>query len=163
MNTPSDTRLLDTLRLALSEAAPAAPSPALLATVRREAALRARRRSARRAAFVAAVLAAAAALAFAVIPPGVLSTRHPTALNTTLATTDPATADSALRLLLFDAAEARAALASESADSDDLNDSMGQTEAVAETSSDADALALALLAWQEEPLQGLFDSQTAVF
>ena len=31
-----------------------------------------------------------------------------------------------------------------------------------EPSSDNDSLALALLAWQEEPLQGLFESQSAV-
>lgn len=163
MNTPSDTRLLDTLRLALSEAAPEEPSPALLATIRREAEHRARRKGARRAAFLAAVLAAAAALVLAILPPGVFPTRHPAVPATTLATTDPATADGALRLLLFDATEARAALASESVDSDSLDDSTDQTEAVAETSSDADSLALALLAWQEEPLQGLLDSQTAVF
>ncbi len=156
MNTTSDTRLLDTLRLALSEAAPAAPSPALLDTVRCEAARYARRRQRTRlAAFVAAALAAAAALALAIFPPGAVLGRRPTAPTATLAT-----ADDALRLLLFDAAEARAALASESADSAESSDPL---ETVVESSTDGDSLALALLAWQEDPLQGLLDSQTVVF
>ena len=162
MNTPSDTRLLDALRLALSEAAPAAPSPSLLAAVRREAARRARRRVAPRAAFLAAALAAAAAIAFAVFPSGVLPVRRSAA-----ATAAFATADGALRLLLFDAEEARAALASDSAESEgtaDTLDSADSAEAIAETSpEDAASLSDALLAWQEAPLQGLLDSQEAVF
>ena len=154
MNTHSDNRLLDILRLTLSEAAPAAPSPALLATVRREAARHARRKGARRTAFLAAALAAAAALALAIFSPGTLPVHH---------SADPAAlaaADDALRLLLFDATEARAAVASDAVQSDDSTDA---AETEVEPSSDNDSLALALLAWQEEPLQGLFESQSAVF
>ena len=162
MNTPSDTHLLDTLRHALAEAAPAAPSPALLDAIRREAARRARRRRmARRAAFLTAALAAAAALVVAVLPPSA-------APGPSSGSDVAATADSALRLLLFDATEARAALAAESDESGDSTETLADAsvdDAAEDDIWDTDTLSLsdALLAWQEAPLEGLLDEESAVF
>ena len=161
MNTPSDNRLLDALRQTLADAAPAAPSPAMLDMVRREAARRARRKTARRATFFAVALAAAAALVVAVLPPGA-------APGPSSGTEVAATADDALRLLLFDAAEARAALATESDETGDSAETLADASAndTAETDAwDTDTLSLsdALLAWQEAPLAGLLDEESAVF
>ena len=73
-------------------------------------------------------------------------------------------ADAALRLLLYDAAEARAAALAAAADTADTDDADDAAIADAATETDWDSLSFAdaLLAWQEAPLAGL-DENTATF
>ena len=153
MNAPSDEVLLASARRALADAAPAEPSPALLAAVRREAARRARLVGFRRAFFLAAAAAAAIllALAWPVLNAGI--DRSPRAA---VASADNP-ADAAVRLLLLDAAETRAALASASTDSAAEESDGAGSAADTEIESDWSTLSFseALLAWQEAPLADL--------
>ena len=161
MNEPSDATILASARRALADSAPAEPTPAILAAVRREAALRARRLRLRRALLLVVAAAAAAVAAFVLPSSDPRVETPPDSVRTALADAgsqpEPADnpADSAVRLLLLDATEARAALAVASA-GESSEDSAG-ADASAD-SPDADAgwpslsFAEALLAWQEAPL-----------
>jgi len=158
MNEPSDEVLLSSARRALADAAPAEPSPAILAAVRRAAAPRALEHR-----VVGAVLAAAAAAAAILVALAwpVLNARIDHRPHAAVASAE-SPADAAVRLLLFDAAEARAVLA---ATSEDGADEESGAVATAEASSGADdadwsslSFADALLAWQESPLAAYADA-----
>lgn len=155
MNDPSDAAILASARRALADAAPAEPSPALLAAVRREAARRARALRLRRALLFAAAAAAAVVLAVVhTIPAGRTGAAAIDGGSPAVAGAPVGAADSAVRLLLLDAAETRAALASASADSSEEETADAAT---VETESDWSSLSFAeaLLAWQEAPLADL--------
>ena len=167
MNEPSDATILASARRALADAAPAEPTPAILAAVRRKAALRARRIRLRRALLLVAAAAAAAVAAFVLPSSGPRVEAPPDGVRTALAEsgarqeTPDTPAAAALRLLVLDAAETRAALAASSTDSaaDEEADSGTDVLAGATAADDADwsslSFAEALLAWQEAPLAEL--------
>ena len=173
MNEPSDATILASARRALADAAPAEPTPALLAAVRRETALRARRLRLRRALLLVVAAAAAAVAAFVLPSSGPRGETPPAGGPIALADggAQPGVADTpaaaALRLLVLDAAETRAALAASSTDSaaDEEADSGADVLADATAAADDDWSSLsfseALLAWQEAPLADYADS--AVF
>jgi len=173
MNESSDTVLLASARRALADAAPAEPSPDILAAVRRAAARRARSLRLRRALLLAAAVAAAAVAAFVLPSSGPRGETPPAGGPIALADggAQPGVADTpaaaALRLLVLDAAETRAALAVASTESaaDEEADSGADVLADATAAAAADWSSLsfseALLAWQEAPLADFADS--AVF
>lgn len=156
MNEPSDETLLASARRALADAAPAEPSPELLAAVRRAAAPRALEHRA-----VGAVLAAAAAAAaiLAALAWPALHARIDHRPHAEVASAE-SPADAAVRLLLLDAAETRTALASASEDSSEAEETT-VSEPDAESDWSSLSFADALLAWQEAPLADYADS--AVF
>lgn len=154
MNEPSDETLLASARRALADAAPAEPSPVLLAAVRRAAGRRALEHR-----VVGAVLAAAAAAAAILVALAwpVLHARIDHRPSATVASTE-SPADAAVRLLLLDAL---AELAANAEDGD--NDESATAVSAADDGADWDSLSFseALLAWQEAPLADYADS--AVF
>ena len=85
MNEPSDATILASARRALADAAPAEPAPAILAAVRREAALRARHIRLRRALLLVAAAAAAAVAAFVLPSSGPRVEAPPDGVRTALA------------------------------------------------------------------------------
>ena len=169
MNEPSDATILASARRALADAAHAEPTPAILAAVRREAALRARRLRLRRALLLVAAAAAAAVAAFVPLSSGPRVETPPDSVRTALAESgaQPETSDTpaaaALRLLVLDAAETRAALAASSTDSAADEDETEEAGDAMDFDWSALSFSDALLAWQEAPVASFADSLSVSF